>query len=59
MEDMHVDAAEKVYDNVKGVWAWGKGVVVFSPFMGMAEGIAGKVVEMAGSNLEEVDGCVT
>lgn len=59
MEDTHVDAAEKVYENVKGAWAWGKGIVVFSPFMGMAEGVAGKVVEMAGSNLEEVDGRVT
>lgn len=38
---------------VVGVWGWGKGIIIFSPFMGIAEGIAGKIVETAGSNLDE------
>lgn len=58
-EDMHVDAADKVYQGAKGVWAWGKGIIVFKPFLGIAEGVAGKVVGMAGSSMDEVDGCMT
>lgn len=50
-----VDPAEKIYENAKGIWAWGKGVVVFKPFLGLAEGVAGKVVSMAGSSIEDVD----
>jgi hypothetical protein len=57
-EPMNIDAAEKVYDTAKGVWAWGKGIIIFSPFMGMAESIAGKIVETAGSTLAQVDSCV-
>mmetsp|Transcript_4341 Transcript_4341/g.8934 ORF Transcript_4341/g.8934 Transcript_4341/m.8934 type:complete len:114 (-) Transcript_4341:400-741(-) len=52
-EPMHVDPAEKIYGTAKGVWGWGKGIIIFKPFMGIAEGIAGKIVETAGSNLEE------
>lgn len=54
----HVDAAEKVYDTAKGVWAWGKGVGIVKPFLGIAEGIAGKVADMTGNTLEGVDGIV-
>ena len=50
------DAATSVYEGAKGVWAWGKGVPVFSPFMGAAEVVAGKALEVAGTNLEDVDG---
>lgn len=57
-QDMHVDPAEKVYDTAKGVWAWGKGVMVISPFLGVAEGVAGKVVGMTGNSLESVDDAV-
>jgi hypothetical protein len=57
---MHIDAAEKVYDVAKDVWAWGKGIIVVSPFLGVAEGIAGKVVSAAsGETLESVDRHVT
>jgi hypothetical protein len=49
----NLDPAEKIYDTAKGVWGWGKGIIIFSPFMGIAEGIAGKIVETAGSNLAE------
>lgn len=49
----NLDPAEKIYDTAKGVWGWGKGIIIFSPFLGIAEGIAGKIVETAGSNLEE------
>jgi hypothetical protein len=51
-----IDAAEKLYEGAKGVWAWGKGVAVVSPFLGLAEGIANKVVGVAGTDLEEIDG---
>lgn len=50
---MQADPAEKFYGTAKGAWAWGKGVFLFSPFMGIAEGIAGKIVQTAGSNMEE------
>ena len=51
-----IDVASHVYEGVKGAWGWGKGVVVFSPFMGLAEGIANKVVGVVGTDLEEIDG---
>jgi hypothetical protein len=54
----HVDAAEKVYDTVKGVWMWGKGVTVFKPFLGVSEAIAGKVASLLGSDLVSVDDAV-
>ena len=54
----HVDAAEKVYDTAKGVWAWGKGVGVLSPFLGLAEATASKAVSMTGNSLESLDGAV-
>jgi hypothetical protein len=52
---MHVDPAEKAYDAAKGVWAWGKGVFFMKPFLGIAEGVAGKFVSMTGSSLEDID----
>lgn len=54
----HVDAAEHVYDSAKGIWAWGKGVMVVKPFLGIAEGVAGKFVSLTGSSLESLDGAV-
>jgi hypothetical protein len=57
-EEQHVDAAAHVYEGVKGVWAWGKGVRVFSPFLGIAEAVASKVVGVAGTNLEDIDGSI-
>jgi hypothetical protein len=54
----HVDAAEKVYDTAKGVWAWGKGVIIFKPFLGLTEAVAVKVADMIGSDLPSVDGIV-
>ena len=54
----HLDAAEKVYDTAKGVWAWGKSVVVFKPFLGLTEAMAGKFVGIMGSDLASVDGIV-
>jgi len=53
--ESHADAAANVYEGAKGVWAWGKGVAVFSPFMGMAEAVAGKALQVAGTNMEELD----
>jgi len=57
-EEMHIDPAEKVYETAKNVWAWGKGVMLFRPFLGLAEGVAGKAVSVAGGSLEQVDGFV-
>ena len=54
----HLDAAEKVYDTVKNVWGWGKGVGIINPFLGIAEGVAGHVAGMSGNTLEAVDGLV-
>lgn len=52
----HPDPAEKVYETAKNVWAWGKGVFVFKPFLGLAEGVAGKVLSVAaGATLDDVD----
>lgn len=56
--EMHADPAEKVYNAAKGIWSWGKGIMIVSPFLGLAEGVAGKVVGMAGSDLPAVDGTV-
>mmetsp|Transcript_17929 Transcript_17929/g.27720 ORF Transcript_17929/g.27720 Transcript_17929/m.27720 type:complete len:333 (+) Transcript_17929:195-1193(+) len=49
------DVAQNVYKGVKDVWAWGKGTPI-SSLLGIAEGVASKVVSMAGTNLEEIDG---
>ena len=53
---IEVDAAEKIYEGAKDVWAWGKNVMVVSTFLGVAEGVASKAVEIAGTDLEEIDG---
>lgn len=58
-EGSHPDAASAAYEGVKGVWAWGKSVPVFSPFMGFTEAVAGKALEVAaGTNLRDIDGNV-
>lgn len=57
-EESHPDAAANVYEGAKGVWAWGKRVPVFSPFMGVAEAVAGKALDVAGTNMEELDGTI-
>jgi hypothetical protein len=51
----HPDAASHLYEGIKGAWAWGKTLPVVSPFMGMGEAIAGKVVGVAGTDFEEID----
>jgi len=54
-DQAHYDVAEHVYEGVKGVWAWGKGVVVFKPFMGIAEGVTNKFLGVAGTSLQGLD----
>jgi hypothetical protein len=54
--DDHPDAASHVYEGAKGVWAWGKGVGIISPFLGIAEAVAGRAVKVVGTDLEEIDG---
>lgn len=55
-QDVNPEVASHVYEGVKGVWGWGKEQMVISTFLGMAEGIAGKVVGVMGTDLEEIDG---
>jgi len=52
------DIAQNVYKGAKGIWSWGKEKTPFSPFLGLAEGVASKVIGVAGSNLEEIDGTI-
>ena len=51
----HLDATQQVYEGAKGVWAWAKGVPVFKPFMGLAEGMTNKVIGVAGTSLQDID----
>lgn len=51
-----VNAATNTYGTAKNVWAWGKKQIVIKPFLGIAEGVAGKVVQTAtGASLDKVD----
>lgn len=56
-DSRHFDVVEHVYEGVKSAWAFGKGVVVFKPFMGVAENVAVKVLSVATgvNSLEDVD----
>lgn len=51
----HPDVSQKLYDGVKGVWDFGKGIGIVKPFLGFAEVIASKVIGITGHNLEDVD----
>jgi pterin-4a-carbinolamine dehydratase len=55
VESVKVDAASHVYEGVKNVWGWGKEQMVISTFLGFTEAIAGKVVSVIGTDLEEID----
>lgn len=57
-DENHFDVAEHVYEGAKGVWAWGKGVAIFKPFLGIAEAVAGKVAGVVGTSLEDIDGTI-
>lgn len=50
-----VDAAQQVYETVKGIWLWGKGVPILGFAEGVAEAVAKKVVSVAGTSLEDID----
>mmetsp|Transcript_29468 Transcript_29468/g.34150 ORF Transcript_29468/g.34150 Transcript_29468/m.34150 type:complete len:390 (+) Transcript_29468:138-1307(+) len=51
------DVIENVYEGAKTAWAFGKNIIVFKPFMGVAEGAASKVLSMTTgvSSLEDAD----
>mmetsp|Transcript_4068 Transcript_4068/g.5906 ORF Transcript_4068/g.5906 Transcript_4068/m.5906 type:complete len:346 (+) Transcript_4068:357-1394(+) len=51
------DVVEHVYEGAKSAWAFGKGIIVFKPFMGVAEGAATKVLSITTgiSTLEDAD----
>lgn len=53
----HFDVLDHVYEGAKSAWAFGKGVVVFAPFMGLAETVAVKAVSIVTGldSLEAVD----
>jgi hypothetical protein len=56
VESAQFDMIEQVYDSAKHVWGFGKGIIIFSPFMGIAEGVATKAVNMVGvESLEKAD----
>lgn len=57
-QEGHFDVAEHIYDGAKGVWAWGKGIAVIKPFLGMAEFFANTAVGIVGTNLEKIDGTI-
>ncbi|GKY91047.1 hypothetical protein MPSEU_000077500 [Mayamaea pseudoterrestris] len=54
-----INPAEKAYVTAKDVWSWGKSVMVFKPFLGIDEGVAGKMVSVVGSSMSDLDGAVT
>jgi len=49
------DVSQHIYEGAKGVWSFGKGIFIVKPFLGIAEGMASKVVGVVGSDLESVD----
>lgn len=56
VDNVNVDAAEHIYEGAKNAWGWGKEQMVISTFLGITEAIAGKVVSVVGTDLEEIDG---
>ena len=50
-----VNAAQQVYEAVKGIWLWGKRVPILGFAEGVAEAVAKKVVSAAGTSLEDID----
>lgn len=52
----HFDVGQNAYETAKKAWAFGKGVAVVNIFLGAAENVAGKVLDLTqGKNLQEVD----
>jgi len=51
------EMADNVYEKAKSAWSFGKGVSVFKPFMGLAEGVAAKAlsVTVGVDDFEEAD----
>ena len=46
-ETAHFDVVDHVYEGVKSAWATGKNIAIFKPFMGVAEGVATKLLSVA------------
>ena len=44
--EAHFDVGQNTYETAKKVWAFGKGVVVVKLFLGTAEAVAGKLLDM-------------
>jgi len=56
-KDPNFDVIENVYGGAKAAWSFGKGIILFRPFMGLAEDAATKVLSMTtgAESLEAVD----
>lgn len=55
-QEDHFDVGQNTYEAAKNLWSFGKGVAVVNIFLGAAENVAGKLIDLAqGKNLEEVD----
>jgi len=46
-ETAHYEVVDHVYEGAKSAWATGKNIVIFKPFMGMAEGVTTKLLSLA------------
>mmetsp|Transcript_39673 Transcript_39673/g.44676 ORF Transcript_39673/g.44676 Transcript_39673/m.44676 type:complete len:382 (-) Transcript_39673:13-1158(-) len=55
-EAMKVDAAEIVYGKAKDIFSWGKTVPVVSFFVKTGAAVAGKALDVVGTDLSTVDG---
>mmetsp|Transcript_24706 Transcript_24706/g.35459 ORF Transcript_24706/g.35459 Transcript_24706/m.35459 type:complete len:159 (-) Transcript_24706:1295-1771(-) len=54
--EAHFDVGQNTYETAKKVWSFGKGVVVVKLFLGTAEAVAGKLLDITqGKKLEDVD----
>jgi len=56
-EHPHFHVVDQVYEGAKTAWSATKSFPIFTPFLGLAEGVTTKVISIAGagSSLQEVD----
>lgn len=53
-EQPHFDTLDHVYEGVKSAWAFGKNIGIVKPFLGMAESVAVKVIQIT-TGVESLD----
>jgi hypothetical protein len=55
-KEEHFDVGQTTYETAKKVWSFGKNVAVVNFFLGTAEAVAGKLLDITqGKKLDEVD----